>query len=304
VAAPVAALAGTIAVEIDTRAEALLDARAVRRLVQIELADVNVPPRPGDQNTALFVRVLAGREGELRVELWERGESHGARSVAAGRGSNALTARRVALAAAELARGLRQRRIVLARAADREKKRKAALERLERDRTLDGPHALRFGASGTFAEELVLVGPVLDAELHVYGRTRLDLGAGWSFGSLGGESALEAWSVRGGPARRLVLGSRVDLDLGLRAEASVLSFQKALAVDGMRGQEESWAARLEGVVRLQPRFTRSLRLSVGPLFGVTLRRPNVEPFGGGSLTPGRLYAGAELALVLTPEGAR
>jgi hypothetical protein len=115
---------------------------------------------------------------------------------------------------------------------------------------------------------------------------------------------VEAWSVRAGPARRFVLGSRADLDLGLRAEATVLSFQRVLAVDGMPGQQESWMARVEGVARFEPRLTRSVRLGVGAIFGGALRRPSLQPSTGRAIEPGRLYAGAELALVITPAAAR
>jgi hypothetical protein len=282
----------------------VLDARAVRRLVPLELADVDVPPRPGDSNVALFVRVLSARQDELRVELWERGESHGARTVAGARGSPALTSRRVALAAAELARGLRQRRIQLARQAEKTERRRELRERIERDRTLDGPRALRVGLGATAGEGLALVGPALDAELHVYGATRIDLGAAWSIGLVDWRDAAEAWAVRAGPARRFVLGSRTDLDLGLRAEASVLSFPKSAAVDGSAGQEQSWAARIEGAARFQPRLARALRLSLGVVFGGLLRRPSIDPLAGDSILPGRLYVGTELALVLTPARVR
>jgi hypothetical protein len=276
----------------------------VRRLVQIELADVAVPPRPGESNVALFVRVLSPGEGELRIELWERGEQYGARTVAGARGASALTARRVALAAAELARGLRQRRLALERAAEQARRRQELLARIARERTLEGPRALRVGFTGTIADELALLGPALDAELHVHGRTRLDFGAAWSFGVFAADSAVEAWSLRAGPARRFVLGSRIDLDFGVRAEASILSFQRVLAVDGLRGQEESWLARVEGVARFEPRLERSVRLNLGAVFGTALRLPSVEPFTGGALEPGRLYVGAELGLVLTPDPAR
>ena len=302
VAPRVAALPTTTAVEIDARAELVLDPRAVRRLVQLELADVEVPPRAGagDTSVALFVRVLAVREGELRVELWERGESCGARTVAGPRGAAALTARRVALAAAELARGLRQRRLALERAAERARARDELLSRIAREKTLDGPSALKVGVTGSVSDGLALLGPAMDAELDVYGATRLDLGATWSFGVLGEDASAEAWSLRVGPARRFVLGRTTDLDLGVRAEASILSFRRALAVDGMQGQNESWAARVEGVGRFEPRLSRAVRLSLGVFFGVSLRRPGVELVGGERVEPGRFHGGAELGLVLTP----
>jgi hypothetical protein len=299
-----------VAVEIGPRAEAALDARAVRRLVQLELADVNVPPEAGATDVRLFVRVLATSEaGQLRIELWELGEQHGARAVATGpapgaRGGSSLVARRVALAAAELARGLRQRRRVAAVAAERVRRRADARARLLAGRTLDGPVALRVGAHGTFAERLVLAGPVLDGELHVYRGLRLDVGAGWSFGAFDGDRPVEAWSLRLGPMKRFVLGGALDLDLGGRADASVLAFSRVNGADGQRGQYESWWARLEAVARLQPRLARSVRLSFGVTGGTTLRRPHLELTDGSRLAAGRAFFGAELGVVLTPANGR
>jgi hypothetical protein len=88
----------------------------------------------------------------------------------------------------------------------------------------------------------------------------------------------------------------------LRVEASVLSFPRSWSVDSSPGQEQSWSARLEGVARVQPRLSRSVRLSLGVALGALLRRPSIQPIDGGAVVPGRLYAGPELGLVLTPGG--
>src|SRR6187399_284920 len=73
---PLAAAPHPASIEIDARAEALIEPRAVRRLVQLELADVDVRPAPGQRDTVLFVRVLGAGEGQLRIELWERGVAY------------------------------------------------------------------------------------------------------------------------------------------------------------------------------------------------------------------------------------
>lgn len=297
----------SVAVEIDARAEATLDTRAVRRLVQLELADVEVPPRPFATDTALFVRVLYVRAGELRVELWERGEQHGARVVQGARengvtrGSAALVPRRIALAAAELARGLRQRRRALALAAERARRRSQLAAELRRTRTVDGPRALRAGVLATSAEYLALVGPVLDAQLHLFRALRLDVGAAWSAGLLDWERGVEAWSLRVGPMQRFPLSRSLDLDLGLRAEASVLSFHRVAAVDGIMRDRESWAARVDGIVRLEPRLTRNARLSFGAGGGLFLRRMRLVTDEGREVRPGLGFLSAEIGVVLTPD---
>lgn len=297
----------SVAVEIDARAEATLDTRAVRRLVQLELADVVVPPRRGAADTALFVRVLYVRAGELRIELWERGEQHGARVVqgarenGATRGSAALVPRRIALAAAELARGLRQRRRTLALAAERARRRAEIAAELRRTRTVDGPRALRAGMLATGGEHLALLGPVLDAQVHVFRSLRLDMGAAWSAGLLAWERGAEAWSLRVGPMHRFPLGRSLDLDLGVRAEASVLSFHRIAAVDGTARDHESWAARLDGIVRLEPRLTRNVRLSFGAGGGLFLRRMRIVTDEGRELRPGLAFLSGEFGVVLTPD---
>jgi hypothetical protein len=296
-----------VAIEIDARAEPTLDTRAVRRLVQLELADVDVPPRAGATDAALFVRVLYVRAGELRIELWERGEQHGARVVqgarenGATRGAAALVPRRIALAAAELARGLRQRRRTLALAAERARRRAAVAAEIRRTRTVEGPRALRAGVLASSGEHLALIGPVLDAQLHLFRSLRLDLGAAWSAGFVDWERGVEAWSLRVGPMQRFALSRYLDLDVGLRAEASVLSFQRVAAVDGITRDRESWAARVDGIARLEPRLTRNTRLSFGAGGGMFLRRMRLVTDEGRELRPGLAFLSAEIGVVLTPD---
>jgi hypothetical protein len=296
------ALARTAAIEIEARVEAALDARAVRRLIQLELSEVVVPPRPGDAEAELFVRVLSGAEGQLRVELWERGEQHGARLVSGVQNAPSVAARRVALAAAELARGLRLRRRNLLLAAERAQRRARREERLRQSRTLDGPVALRAGGEWVWGRSLWLAGPTLDGEAHLLGRLRVDVGAAWSFGRLTPRrTGVESLALRAGPARRFVLGTHLDLDLGLRAEAGLLTFHGVRGVDQLRGERQSWSARLIGAARLERRLTRALRLELGVIGGAALRRVPVTLVDGRSLRLGGALVGGELGLIFTPE---
>jgi hypothetical protein len=298
---PGQALARVAAIEIEPRVEAALDARAVRRLIQLELSEVVVPPRPRDAQAELFVRVLSRPDGQLQVELWERGEQHGARLVSGVQNTPSVAARRVALAAAELARGLRQRRRTLALTATRAQRRAEREERLRLSRTLDGPVALRAGGEWVWGRNLWLAGPTLDGEAHLLGHLRVDVGAAWTFGRLAlGRTGVESLALRAGPARRLVLGSHTDLDLGLRAEAALLTFHGVHGVDRMQGERQSWSARVVGIARYELRLSRGLRLDIGVLGGAALRKVPLTLADGRALRLGGGLVGAELGLVLTP----
>jgi hypothetical protein len=285
-----------------------VDARAARRLVQLELSDVDVPKRPGDTDVALFVRVLAAGEGRIRVELWERGEEHGARLVSGAHGGSQLIARRVALAAAELARGLRQKRRAAERAALLEARRKALAEQAERERTLDGPRALRPAATGTLVGlgDLAFAGPSVTGELHVADAARLDLSASAGFGKIPStDSAVETLELGLGPAVRVPIPSAgLDLDFSAFGKAGVLSFANVAGVDDIDGQRQTWWARAGASSALQLRLARTTRLSLGFSLGAVLRRVPVTLDDGRELRLGGLFVGTELGVVFTPPTSR
>ena len=130
--------------------------------------DSAVRPAPGQTTTALFVRVLGDGNGQLRIELWERGIAYGSRVVAGTTGAGQLVPRRVALAAAELARELRDEREDEVVQAEEQRKRALEAARIARERTREGPRALRSGFFGMWANDLALAGPELVGELHIH----------------------------------------------------------------------------------------------------------------------------------------
>ena len=288
------------AIEIDSRAESLVDSQVTRRLVRIELADVPVPPAAGQHEVLLFVRVLSAADGELRVELWERGVPYGARNVSGVTEAGSLLARRVALAAAELARELSDAREdeALLRKQAGERARSAA--RLERERTLDGPRALRRGIAGCWAKGLAVLGPSLAGELHAYRATRFDVDLGFGHGVTFASAPVESLTLGFGPARRVVVARRWDIDLGLRAAASVLQFPRARAVDGIAAEHQTWSASAEGRVRLEPRLSRRVRLVVGLGGGLLLRAVPFAAENGASKRLAGPFASAEVGFVFTP----
>jgi hypothetical protein len=297
---PARANPGLAVIEIDPRAEAFIEPRALRRRVQLELADVTVPPPPGQVEAALFFRVLVTNGSDLKIELWERGVAYGSRLIASANDTGPLLARRVALAAAELARELSDTRDDEAQARAEARARAAALERARRDRTRDGPRALRPAAAGVWSPKLALVGPSLASELHVYRKERLDLDATSGYGWLARHTPAEAFSLGVGPARRVVLGARWDLDFGLRAAAWLLILPEARAADGIAGQHQTWTASVDARARIEPRLSRGVRLVLGVGGGTLLRSVPFERADGQIEHVAGPYVAAELALVITP----
>lgn len=307
--APLRAAPATVLVEIDVAAERLVDARSTRRLVPLELADVAVPASSSasDERRApvLFFRVLGGPGATLRVELWDSGEFHGARTLNGAGENPQLVARRVALAAAELGRRLaRKRSATLAREA-RLREAKLMREREERERTQEGPVALRSELAAAWVPgKLQALGPNLTGELTLRGSLRLDVGASLLAGRLAGgaagrlETLLEGLSI--GPSYRLVLGRSVDLDLGAAATAYLLQVPSASSLDAIDDQDSSWTARASGSARLELRLSRQVRASFGGEVGGLLRRVPYSADGSKPLYLDGVWWGASIGVVVTP----
>ena len=299
---PARAAAASVVVEIDGAAERVVDARSARRLVPLELADVAVPAEGGAHGApVLFFRVLGRADGSLRIELWERGEYHGARSLSGAGETPQLVARRVALAAAELGRRLaRKREATLARD-QRLRRSREALAREERERTQEGPVALRPElALGHVPAKLWLFGERLSGELSLRGALRLDVGGELWTGWLTPNLHAELQAVTLGPAYRLVLSRQLDLDLGVQAAALLVQVPRALALDAVPNQDSSWTARLTAAARFELRLSRQLRAGLGLEAGGLLRSMS---YAGVANEPEHLrgaWWGASFGVVLTP----
>lgn len=286
--------------EIDPAAEALLDARAARRLISLELADIDVPPGVSGRAPALFFRVLGLPDGQVRVELWERGELSDVRVVSASSGGH-LVPRRVALAAAELARRLRQQRIVQRRQRERRLEQLRVLAVVERSRTFEGPLAVRSELGAMRDRRSVVASTSLTLELTLRRSLRLDLGARYQV------SAADQQRLRStraelflGPALRLRLGAQWDLDLAALAAASVVHVAGGARIATGAALTETWAARSALAARLEPRLGRTMRASLGVEAGLELRRFPLLLSDGSSARFDGGYVGLSLGLVLTP----
>lgn len=303
---PSAARGAPVLVEISDSAETLLDVRATRRLVALELADIDVPPAGGNRRAPapLFFRVVqVGRD--LRVELWERGEYHGARVVSSSNAGGQLAARRVALAAAELARRLQRTRQYRAERERIDARARAAAAALEARRALDGPFALRpsLATASIGSMSALLVGSRLTSQWTfpaLRPRMRFEVGAAWLAGSAPGSASAEWLELSLSMARRISLADTLDLDLGVSAAAASLRLGRVRGVDDIPNQYETWAARAAISCRLEPRLSRHFRLSVGAEAGPVLR---VVPFQSAASEPERLrglWLGLDLGVVFTP----
>lgn len=282
---------------MDAQAETLLDERVVRRLIALELGDIEVPP--SGNATGLFYRVRGSASGVVEIELWEVGTLRGQRVVSRSE-RGALAARRVALAAAELARGLRQQRLTERRALARERARRRARAAERRKKQLEEAFAVRSAAHVARGDALTMFGPWLTMGLGVHGPTRLDLGARL----LGarddaGRATLTAYELTFGPARRFALSPALSLDLAAVGAIAAVHVGGATAVDGIEGQRETWTARAGLAVRLEPRLTRFVRISLGVEAGSSLRAIPAT-FDDERVRFRGLYAGVDLGLVITP----
>jgi hypothetical protein len=301
-AAPSAARGAPVLVEIGDSAESLLDARATRRLVALELADIEVPPESGYQRPgALFFRVLLAGQ-DVRVELWQRGEYHGARLVSGSNAAGQLGARRVALAAAELARRLQKKRQVQA---DRERAAERVRELLAAEqahRALDGPLALRpsLEVATIGSMDATLAGPRLLGQWTFARRARIDAGFAWLAGSAPHAANVEWLELSLAPMRRVSLAESLDLDLGVSVAAAWLRMAKVRGVDAIPDQSETWSARAVAVARLEPRLSRRVRLSLGVEAGVVLREIPYQPLSGDAQRLGGLWLGLGVGIVYTP----
>jgi hypothetical protein len=294
---------GPVLVEIGDSAEQLLDARATRRLVQLELSEIDVAPASGNKRARapLYFRVIKV-EQDLRIELWERGEYHGARLVSGSNAGGQLGARRVALAAAELARRLQKKRQVQA-----ERERLAQLARVEAAarearRALDGPLALRSSLEVATIGDLqaTLAGPRLLGQWAFAHRARIEAGFAWLAGSAPAAANSEWFELSVAPMQRVALAETLDLDLGLTVAAAWLRLARVRGVDDIVDQNETWSARAAAVVRIEPRLSRHLRLSMGADAGLLLREVRFQALAGNAERLHGAWLGLGIGVVFTP----
>lgn len=293
-------------VEVTKRAEKRVDAPLARRLIELELADVEIPPRVDDppRTPTVFVRVLAPDADRLHVELWDRGEFHGARRVSA-TGSLQLRARRIALGAAELARRLRHKRLAKARRVAEERAARAAeLARLEREKR---PDDLAIEGSARVAtlggKDALIAGPGLTLSQRLDDGFRVGLGSSWLAGpypAAAASPALRWFELELSAARSVRLAPQWDLTLGASAAAASVSVDGTTRVDDISGQTDTWSARAAVSVGADVRLGRGVWLGVAPEVGGVLRPIPVVDAAADRHDLGGLWLGLRVAVALDP----
>jgi hypothetical protein len=298
-----------VIVEFSLKAERTLDTRLTRRLVEIELSDAEVPPRPGTVNgerrPTVYFRVLVTAPQTLRIELWDHGEYYGARKLSA-QDVPDLVARRVALAAAALVRDMAQRRTVEQANLEREQVRQELMQ-TELDEARRWP-VVDLGARATGAlvgpGDMFLVGPGLSGEVRLRSKTRLELGGAWLFGGVpaASGSASASWlEVALTPVQAFSLGSAVELGLGVTVAAAAVHFGRLSAVDDSPGEQDTWSARVAFRPTLEFALGHPARLAIGPELGAVLRRMPVVDESGDRHRLGGVWLGLSLAVALDPK---
>jgi hypothetical protein len=300
-----------VVIEINAMADGLLDARLTRRLIGLELREVEVPPRPAlptPERWSMFVRVLGDSGHRLRVELWELGVFHGSRTITTTPGgSRYLRAQRIALVAAELARRVRQERLRQLREQERSRNASVAVlpateAAFPRPRVL--LNALARGAL-VGPGDLALGGPSLGGELMVLGRASLEVSAAWLFGSafdLPGSPGLEWLELSISPSYSIPLKKRFGLRVGLRAAAASVHVPGVSAVDRISGAHDTWSARVAIEMGAEYAWTRHVRVRGGPEFGTLLRRLPVTDRNGLDRSLGGYWLGLSMGITFDAGG--
>lgn len=287
--------------ELAPSLEPRLDPRALRRLVALETTDLDVPALPGQPADApLYFRVSPAGPLALRVELFHLGAPEGARAVAAA-GSPALRARRVALAAGELARQLRGRRqLLLARRAATGSGGPPASDadgRFVLRGTLDllpGLSFVSWPAAATWA-----LGPSLGAAATLDSGARVELGGAWLQGDGAAGGPLRLAEARLGLSFDRALGASLRAGGGAVVALGAARVTRAAPV-GEAPPLDRPTARAGARVRAELAASRAVSFVAATEVGAWLLPVRGAAPGGDPLRLGGLSLAGELALRLTP----
>jgi hypothetical protein len=296
-----AAAATRAVVELGNGIEQWPEAARVRRLIQLELSDVDVPPphdaRSDSKYRGVFVRVLL-LNGDLLVELWDRGELQG-QSVMSARGEADLRARRIALVSAELARRLANRRAFAA-----ERARRAALKEQQRVREKPAPVLRAAWSLGGHARAAMLLdnawlfGPGVHSRLRFMNGPDLGIGVGALTGSAHGieqAGTLQWFEVNLVSTYPVYASRKLGVALGADVGAATLHLSDVAYVDSP-SNSESWSARAAALALLQWRLDRSSQLEFGTELGAMLRRVPLRTLEDTSAKLGGFWLGVRLGV--------
>lgn len=269
------AWAVAVVIEVGDEAEVVVDSRLARRLIQLELADVDLPPSVGDhaqhsQSEVVFVRLLRV-EDQLRVELWARGQPSGERKLDVS-GTEQYQARRAALASAELVRRLRETRILERQRYLKRHLRSANLPAAPAGYTLRLRGGVSLGAQTIYWPRAgaLLVGP----RGEIWVRSEAGLGLGIFAGSYASAttSSPRLWTEVGlKPSVSLAWSDNADIVFGTTVSAAVVDPGSSFTPVSASESRQTWSARAAAHVDVQWWFGRRAALSFGPEAGIHLR---------------------------------
>ncbi|MEZ4231407.1 MAG: hypothetical protein R3B89_19680 [Polyangiaceae bacterium] len=302
----------TLAIEIAAASEGEVDAKLVRRLIAIEIADVDVPRDPSLEpplDVVLFFRVVpaeASGSGTkmLSVELWERGVLHGTRRVSTSEGKR-LTARRIAQASAQLVLGLRKRRLAEARRLKREAARQAAEAAKPKPHTLLARLTLDVPVEGAWiGGGGWLGGTGLQPTLRFDSGPRVGAGLNLMAGGAPEVDGLRYFEFSVSPGYDFELSKGLGLGLGVTLGAGVVQVRGAQSVADQVGQTTTWTGRAVVDFSVDARLSQAIVLSFGPQLGALLRpldyrsasTPDVDSRLSGA------WLGGQLSLRVDPPG--
>lgn len=294
-------------IEIQDEEQGWVEGKVVRRLVSLELADIQLPKEKAAHGPAfdgVYLRVLR-LDTQMVVELWYRAELQAQRRLTS-TGGAPVRARRIALAAEEMARRLRDKRLVEERRNRRRSRAQAVAAAtypvvIPAELTLSS--AIQGATIGTGSAWLV--GPQLGFALRAQRGPRLAITAAQLVGftpGLAAASELLWWELALSPGYAFTLSPTTSGHVGLSAAAA------ALHVNGSRQTlDGAWSARAGLDVGGSLRLSARARMTLGAEAGFVLRPVRVEaPSGLASLNGlsserlGGTWLGVKLGLTLLP----
>ncbi len=276
--------------------------RLTRRLIGLEVSDIDVPPTPDGDGapTALFFRVLELPDGDLRIELWERGVFYGARRVSTD-GTGPLRARRIGLVAGVLARRLRRIRLAELLLASQPETPPEAV-RPPPGFPIFGSLALSTRALGAAVPgDLWLAGPQIAGGLRFDSGVQLELGLAWLAGRVDepGDETHLSWYELSLTSRKTF--SRGEWDFGFGATAALASVRWTRPrFDELAPPTDTWGARTTAHLVLEGPLGRRARWSLAPEIGASLHPLKVPRGDGFDRELGGLWVGGSVGIALDP----
>jgi hypothetical protein len=272
-------------IEVADDVQALVDVRLARRLIRLELADVELPqvnsaapnavPQGATQKSeeVVFVRLL--RQGDtLVVELWAKGEFSGERRLSTS-DNEQHQARRVALASAELARRVREVRVV--------ERQRVLQEHLVATAASSSKYltpwdvGLDVGVSSAWWADADT--PLLGPRVTMWAVTESGVGLGITGAAMTAMASgvVSSWTELAlRPSWGTEVNSALSLGVGLQLGASVVGISRQASFPSSEVSQQTWATKVALDARAEWAMNPRMSVFAAPEFGWMLRALAVE----------------------------